>query len=188
MILFITGLFLWFVVHLFPVLCIKQRSAIINKTGLMPYKGVFALIIISSVVLIVFGWRSIVPEDIYVTASWGRHVAFLLVLFTFILFVAANAKTNIKRFLRHPQLTGLVLWSIGHLFANGDCRSVVLFVTLGVWALLMIILINRRDGAWQKPEAVSFKFDVLTVFGGCVLYTVLLFAHVYLTGIKLMPS
>lgn len=186
MIIFITGLFLWCVVHLFPVVFNKQRSAIINKTGLMPYKGVFALIILASVALIVLGWRSIVPEDIYIPQSWGRQVAFLLVLFTFILFVAANTKTNIKRFLRHPQLTGLVLWSIGHLFANGDCRSVILFVTLGVWAGLMIVLINRRDGVWQKPEAVPFKFDVLTIIGGCVLYAVLLFAHVYLSGIKLM--
>jgi len=184
--LLITGLTLWVVIHLFPALCKNTRTTIIEKIGLMPYKGLFALIILSSVVLIVFGWQSITPEDIYTPVSWGRHITFTLVLLTFILFVAARRKTNIKRFLRHPQLTGLVLWSIGHLFANGDNRSVILFMTLGLWAILEIILINKREGAWQKPEAVAMTSDVITVIGGFVLYAALMFAHPYLSGIKLM--
>ncbi len=184
--LLITGLSLWVVIHFFPSVCKNSRTAIIEKTGLMPYKGLFALTIVSSVVLIVFGWQSITPEDIYFPPVWGRHVTMLLVLFTFILFVAAKRKTNIKRVLRHPQLTGLVLWSIGHLFANGDNRSLILFITLGIWAILEMIMISKREGAWQKPEPVPMKSDVITVIGGCVLYAVLMFAHPYLTGIKIV--
>ncbi|MFT5395916.1 MAG: putative membrane protein, partial [Gammaproteobacteria bacterium] len=86
----------------------------------------------------------------------------------------------------HPQLTGLVLWSIGHLMANGDNRSIILFSSLGVWAIIEMILISRREGVWGKPEPVSAKNDVITVIGGCVLYAVLLMAHPYLTGIILI--
>ncbi len=184
--LLITGLTLWVVIHLFPAICKNTRTTIIGKIGPVPYKGMFALIILSSVVLIVLGWQGIMPEDIYFPASWGRHITFILVLLTFILFVAARRKTNIKRFLRHPQLTGLALWSIGHLFANGDNRSVILFTTLGIWAILEIILISKREGVWQKPEPVPMTSDVITVLGGFVLYAVLMFAHPYLAGIKLM--
>lgn len=186
MALLITGLALWVIIHLFPCVCKNTRIAIIEKIGLGPYKGIFALTIVLSVVLIVFGWQNITPEDIYFPTSWGRHITFVLVLLTFILFVAARRNTNIKRYLRHPQLTGLVLWSIGHLFANGDNRSVILFTTLGIWAILEMIMISRREGAWQKPEPVTMKSDVITVIGGCVVYAVLIFAHPYITGIKLM--
>ncbi len=186
MTLLIAGLTLWTVVHFFPSLLQEQRAAIITKVGLGTYKGVLAVLIVSSIVLIVYGWRSVIPEDIYSPPIWGRHITFLLMLITFILFVAAKHKTNIKRHLRHPQLTGLVVWSIGHLLANGDNRSVILFVMLGVWAILEMILINRREGVWQKPESLPVKKDIITVIAGCVLYTVLLFAHSYITGMSLM--
>tara|TARA_R110000782_G_scaffold33826_2_gene81310 strand:+ start:3846 stop:4337 length:492 start_codon:yes stop_codon:yes gene_type:complete len=163
-----------------------MRGQIISKIGLGPYKGLFAILIVSSVVLIVIGWRSIGPVDIYLPQSWGRHVTFLLVLFTFILFVAARRATNIKRILRHPQLTGLVLWSIGHLFANGDNRSLILFSWLAVWAVIEMILISKREGDWVRPESVSVKNDVITIIGGCIVYTIFLIAHPYLTGIKLV--
>ncbi len=184
--LLILGLMMWTCIHFIPSVAKCTRGLIISKTGIGPYKGLFAILIVTSVVLIVFGWRSIEPVDIYLPQSWGRHVTFLLVLLTFILFVAARKTTNIKRFLRHPQLTGLVLWSVGHLLANGDNRSLILFSWLGVWAIMDMILISRREGEWIKPEAVSVKKDVITVICGCVIYAIFLMTHPYLTGIKLI--
>ena len=184
--LLITGLTLWVIVHLFPAVCKNMRAAIVEKIGLKPYSGMFALTILASVVLIVIGWRSIEPQYIYYPEAWTRHVTFLLVLITFILFAAAKSKTNIKRVLRHPQLTGLVIWSIGHLLANGEDRSIVLFATLGLWAILEIIMINKREGAWQKPEPVPVKNDIKTIVAGLVVYVVIAFLHPYFTGMKLM--
>lgn len=183
--LLIGGLILWVIVHLFPSLGKHTRSNIVAKIGLGPYKGLFALLILSSVVLIVFGWRSVIPQPVYEPPEWGKFVTFVLVLVTFILFIAAKRKTNIKRYLRHPQLTGLVIWSIGHLFANGDNRSLILFITLGTWAIVQMICINQREGAWKKPELLPARNDIITVVGGCILYTVLLFAHPYITGVSL---
>ena len=183
--LLITGLALWVILHLFPAICKNARAAIVESIGLKPYRAIFALTIFSSVALIVIGWRSIEPQYLYYPEAWTRHVTFLLVLITFILFAAAKSKTNIKRVLRHPQLTGLVIWSIGHLLANGEDRSIVLFATLGVWAILEIIVINRREGAWQKPEPVPVKNDIKTVVAGVVVYTVFMFLHPYFTGMKL---
>ncbi len=184
--LLITGLTLWVVIHLFPGICKNLRASIIEKIGLKPYKDMFALTIIASVVLIVLGWRGIEPQYIYYPEAWTKHVNFLLALITFILFSAAKSKTNIKRVLRHPQLTGLVIWSLGHLLANGEDRSIVLFATLGIWAILEMIVINKREGAWQKPEPVPVKKDVISVVAGVVVYVVFMFLHPYFTGMKLM--
>ena len=65
----------------------------------------------------------------------------------------------------------------------------VVLLTLGgftLWALVAIVLINRRDGAWQKPPAAPFKKDVIAVAGGVVVYAVVLFSHRWIAGIPLI--
>ena len=95
-------------------------------------------------------------------------------------------KTNIKRFIRHPQLTGVVVWAIAHLLANGDSRSVVLFGGLGVWAVIAIFTINNRDGEWERPEPVPAAKDITLVAIGAVLTAVVAYFHEYLSGVALL--
>ena len=184
--LLITGLIVWILIHIFPTIFADQRQRVIKRLGLPRYKGLFSLVVFLGLVLIILGWRNMTPELVFIPPSWGRHATFLLVLITFILFAAAKSKTNIKRYIRHPQLSGLIIWSIGHLLANGDSRSVILFTTLGLWALLEIILINRREGNWQKPDVIAIKNDVLTILAGVFVYIIFLFAHPWITGMKLI--
>ena len=186
MTLLIAGLLLWCGVHLSSAVAPALRTRLVAGMGLLPFRGGFALLVITSMVLMVFGWRAVDPAALYQPPVWGREATMVLVFFTFILFVAAKRLTNIKRILRHPQLTGVMLWSIGHLLSNGDSRSLVLFVSIGFWAALEIILINRRAGAWIKPAPVPFTRDVLTVVMGVVLYTVLFLLHPYISGVKLV--
>jgi uncharacterized membrane protein len=186
MTLLIIGLLLWSGIHFVPSLGIGVRAGLVAKLGLPAYKGLFALLIVASIVVMVFGWRSIEPAMVYSPPPWGLHVTHVLVLLTFILFVAAKRNTNIKRVLRHPQLTGVVLWSAGHLFANGEDRSLVLFIGIGIWAMVEMALINRRVGAWVRPGPVPMVRDVVTLAGGVVLFAVLLVLHRYITGVSLL--
>lgn len=187
MILLIIGLALWSGVHFIPSLAIPFREQLITKLGETPYKIIFSILVVSSIVAMVFGWRSIDPINIYVLPEWSRPITSLVVLITFILFSAAHSTTNIKRVIRHPQLTGLVLWSIGHLLSNGDNRSLVLFSTLGVWAIVEIILISKREGMWVKPESASVKSELLMLSKGLVMFAVFLLAHPYIAGILVIP-
>ena len=181
--LLLSGLCLWAGVHLFPSLATRQRTALIDRLGLGPYKSLFALCIVFSLVLIVFGWRSIDPVQYYQLPFWSRYLTFMLVLLTFILFVAARTRNNFKRYLRHPQLTGVVFWSAGHLLANGDSRSVLLFGFIGTWALLEMIMINRREGVCVKPEAVLLRQDIRVICAGIVLFSILWWLHPYFSGV-----
>lgn len=188
MALLMLGLAIWVLGHFFPILMPAQRAALKEKLGEGPYMGLFSLLIIGSIVLIVFGWKGTTPTQIYTTGMGFRHAAMSLVAIAFILFVATNVKTTrIKRFIRHPQLTGLVIWATAHLLANGDSRSLILFSTLGIWAILSILFINKRDGAWHKPETVlSWPKELLIVIGGIVLTGIFVKVHVYLAGVSLM--
>lgn len=177
------GVGLWVVLHFVPSLGRGLRTSLIGAVGETPYKIGFAVGIVASVLLMVVGWRATVPVDLYVPPAWGAPVAVVLVLVAFLLFGFARAKTNVKRVIRHPQLTGMVVWAVAHLLANGDNRSVMLFGVLGLWALVEMPLINRREGAWVRPEPVAGTAVIRPMVIGVVIFAVVLVAHPFLFGV-----
>ena len=162
----------------------------ITRIGNLPYQLLFALLILGSLVLIVSGWKNAVPQIVYLPPLVLRTPAMLLVVIAFILFVAANfPKTRFKRILRHPQLTGVVLWAVAHLMANGDSRSLLLFGTLGLWAIAEMVLINRREGAWAKPqELMPVMLEFLIPAIGLVLAVLVVKFHYSIAGVPLIPG
>lgn len=184
--LIIIGLLLWSAVHLLPSLGLPLKQAVVAKLGEKPYLLMFTVLIISSLVLIVMGWRQTIPSYWYVLPPASRHIGMLLVLLAFLLFGASQYPTRIRRFVRHPQLTAVIIWATAHLLMNGDSRSVVLFGGLGLWAIMAMIFINRRDGVWVKPEiGSSWGVEVLGAFVSVAVMVAVMFAHPYIAGIPL---
>ena len=113
------GVLLWAFVHLVPTIEQPLKQKLINRFGENGYKGLFSLSIVLAIVCIVFGWRS-TPEDyLYVLPPWSRTLGFAMMFVAFVLMGAANYPTAIKRTLRHPMLTGVIVWSASHLLIMG---------------------------------------------------------------------
>ncbi len=51
----ITGVILWSVLHFIPAIPTGIRSKLIERTGVMVYKGMFALVIVLAILLMVMG-------------------------------------------------------------------------------------------------------------------------------------
>ncbi len=183
----VIGLLLWSGLHFVPGLARGFRGALIDRVGEKTYSGVFAVGVVVSIVLMVVGWRSAVQWNVYEPPLWGRPVGILFILIAFLLFGFAKAKTNVKRFIRHPQLTGLIAWAVGHLLANGDNLSLLLFGGLGLWALIEMPLINRREGAWQKPDRVPVAAEIRPILIGVAIFAAFFAAHSYLFGVSPIP-
>ncbi|MAE95050.1 MAG: NnrU protein [Deltaproteobacteria bacterium] len=188
MVLLILGVLLWACVHFIPSVGASARARFIEQRGEGPYKGLFSLGLLVAMGLMIVGWRSAEPSVLYAVPAWSRWAANLLMVAALLLFLGSGVPTNLKRFLRHPQLTGVATWAGAHLLANGDSRSLVLFGGLGVWAVLEIILINRRDGAWEKPEPLPLSADVTPLIAAAVAFAVLLFVHPWISGVSGMPG
>jgi len=182
MIKLVLGVSLWSVMHFIPAIAVDFRKNLIGKIGENPYKGIFALFMVLALYLVISGWKATIPVNLYLPPLWGRHATALLVLISFILILAPYHTTNLKRYLRHPQLTGVATWGIGHLLANGETRSIVLFAGLAIWAVIEILLLNRRDGAWVKPDPVPAKKDLILAVAGLVVYAVVAVSHQWLFG------
>ena len=182
MIKLVLGVLLWSGTHFFPALAPDARKSLVGKLGENGYKGLFLVAMVLAIYLIISGWKATVPEFLYIPPTWGRHATSLLVLAAFILFSASHGQNNIKRLVRHPQLRSVALWGVAHLLANGESRSIVLFGGLALWAVVEIVLINRREGAWTRPEPAPIKKDVIAVVAGVVVYGIVAATHQWLFG------
>jgi len=176
------GVLLWSAVHFVPALAADFRKSMVDRLGEYPWKGLFTVVMAVAIYLLISGWKSASTVEVFMPPAWGGHAAYVLVLLGFILFLAPYPANNFKRLLRHPQLTGVCLWGIGHLAANGEARSIVLFGGLTLWAVIEALLLNRRDGEWHKPEKVSHTRDLALVLFSSLVYMAFIYTHHLIFG------
>lgn len=188
MTLLMSGVVLWCVLHFVPSLARPLRQSLIDRIGNNAYRGLFSLLLLSALAMIVFGWRSTPEVFIYQLPTWSRTVGMLLMVVAFILLGASHYQTAIKRLLRHPMLTGVIVWSVSHLLTNGTTRAMVLFGGIGVWALLEILLINRREGDREKPQAPPIGSEIRGVLVSLVIFAIVVYFHKYFAGVPLITS
>ena len=186
--LLIGGVALWAGVHLIPSVGAGLKRALVGHLGSAAYQGVFSLGILAAVALMVLGWRQAVPVAVYAPPPELRFLAVAGSFAAILLLFAAPLPTRLRRIIRHPQLTGVVIWSLSHLLANGDSRSLVLFGGLGVWALLEMPLINRREGPWRKPKAPSLGREFLWLATGLLVAILAVWAHPWFAGVPALPG
>jgi uncharacterized membrane protein len=176
---------LWFVVHLLPSAAPALRQKLVGGMGENTYKGVAAVLLLCALALIVFGWRGSVASHLYALPGFTRHLGMLLVLIAFIVFGTTSYPSRIKQYVRHPQLTGVSIWALAHLMMNLDTRSIVLFSSMLVWAILSIVLINRRDGEWVKPSIPGWATEIKGLIISLVVFVVVVVIHPYITGMPI---
>lgn len=182
MTLLASGLGLWWFGHLFKRLFPDFRERL-GAAG----KGIAALIILSGIVLMVLGYRSTPFSPVYALPAWSWHVNNLLMLFSVILLGMGSSKGKLRAWLRHPMLTGVLVWAIAHLLVNGDQASIVLFGGLAVWSVVEMVLISAKEGPWERPEPGPISGDIRLLIIGLVLYVVIVGIHTWL-GVKPFPG
>ena len=182
----VLGVVLWSAFHLLPSAGAPLRARAVERLG-AAYQAAFALAILASIGLMVLGWRSTPPTALYAPPAWGSALTNVLVLLALVLFVASAMVTNLKRIIRHPQLTGVATWGAAHLLSNGELRSLVLFGGLGLWAIAAMLCINRRDGAWHKPESRPMAGEWKPLAAAVVAFAVLYLLHPYIAGVSPAP-
>lgn len=186
MLLITLGLLCWCTAHFIPTLLPGLKRQLVSRLGPKGYRGIIAIGVFTGLALIIFGWRTTTPTFLFALPPGFRHFGYLLILIAIILIGAANYPTRIKRFVRHPMLTGTALWSFTHLLLNGDSRSVLLFTTLGIWSVAEIVLINRRDGEWHKPPAPPASREIVGIIISLVVFSLLAYFHRFFTGIPII--
>jgi len=186
MTLLILGIIIWSVIHFFPATAVSVRSSLVRHLGVPLYKGIFALLAFGALLLIINGWKAASAQLVFNPPLWGAYVTIALSLLASVCFFAPYIDNNVSRLVRHPQLAGVLLWAVGHLLANGEARSVVLFGALALWAWLEMVLLSRRDGAWTKSGPVPHSADLRLAISGIGFFAIFLYLHGWLFGVDPM--
>jgi len=182
--LMILGLALFFAPHLTPTIP-AARNRLIAVIGMMPYKGIVALISLAGLALVAVGKGNAPFIPVWEPLSWSYMVTNLCMLLALFCLVSYRMPSNLNRFTAHPMLWGIVLWSGGHLFTNGDRASMLLFGSFFVYSLVDMYSANRR-GARPSDQSMPFRHDAMNAVISTVLYVLIANLHPYFTGFELV--
>ena len=188
MTLLIFGLLLFIGTHLIPAFP-KLRESIISKLKPSGYNAVFSILSLISIVLIVFGLKQAPFEALYDPTSWGRHlnmVMMFLALYLFASNTSGSSPSSAKVFTAFPISWGVIVWSIGHLFANGDLAHVILFGGFLIYSVISIITGKARGLKPVTTERPPLQQEAIFVVIVVIVYAVLFWAHGYFTGMPLI--
>jgi uncharacterized membrane protein len=181
--LLIGGLILFIGIHILPNFT-TARAALAAKLGENGYKLLFSVVSVIGLVLIVLGYRQAPLDQVFEPSHTAQVFLPAAMAVAFVLLAVANVPGRIRHAMRHPMLTGILIWAVFHLLANGDLASNILFGTFSLWAVFAILSVEYRG---KRPGGKgSLKADLAGAVVGLLLYAVVLYYHEELFGVPPM--
>lgn len=188
----VIGLVLFLGVHLLTTQT-ELRQGLVARVGEGPYKGVYSLVALAGLVLIILGYHKaqLMPGKnpvLWSAPEWGRHMTMLLMLPVFPLLFATYLPGRISATVRHPMITAVKLWALGHLFVRGDLASLLLFGGLLAWAAYDRISLKQREAqGLVHIRSGPIRNDILALVLGLAVYVLFLkWGHAFLIGVPIM--
>ncbi len=187
MIYLVAGLVIFFGLHVYSAVRTRAPATRIEaRMGAGPFKGLYSLVAIAGFVLIVWGYGAARPSAIiWQPPVWTAHLNILLQLIAMPILVAAYLPAgHIKKTLKHPMLVAVKIWAIGHLLANGELNSILLFGSFLAYAVFDRIMVKKR-GETGLPHNVktALSSDMIALLIGLVIWGAMIFGlHALLFG------
>ncbi len=172
----IAGLVAFVLCHLIPR-SNRVRGWIIGALGgQQRYQIVFSLLALGSLGLIIWG-KSIAPfVHVWAPPPVTRIITMAIMLLSLTIGTAMVWPSNLLKLTAHPMLWSVLLWGAGHLLANGDLASILLFGTFVVFCATAMKSLNRRGSRPTGTGATPRQEAALWGLGG-VQWAVLIWAH-----------
>lgn len=184
--LLILAAIVWIAIHL-GLAGTSLRDTVVQKIGEAPFRGVFSLLSIVTLVFLVGTWSAAPSALLWVAPDWLRWLLVLAMVPAFVLFVASVSGRNptmigpeegaahpprgMIRVTRHPMLWSFAIWAAVHIAGNGDTASIVFFGAFLVTALAGMPSIDaklaRRDPPlWQALSAATSIVPFMAIAQG----------------------
>lgn len=184
----IAGLVLFLGVHSVAIFAPRWREAQMARWGEPVWKGAYSVLSLVGFLLLLHGYglARLNPVVLWEPPKMLRHIALLLMVPAFPLFLSTYLPGRISAAVKHPTLLAVKIWATAHLLANGTLNDVLLFGAFLVWAIADRIAAKRRVVQRKIPGAPPTRSnDVIAVVAGLVLYVVfLLWGHRWLIGVS----
>ncbi|MBL4871111.1 MAG: hypothetical protein JKX72_09170, partial [Robiginitomaculum sp.] len=181
------GLAIFFSAHLYSAFRSREIGRDIKeKIGAGKFMGLYSLASMAGFVLMVWGYGLSRPSTlIFTPPSWGHSALLALMLPVFIILMSAyGPRGYLKQLLRHPMLIAIILWSAGHLLANGELNSLLLFGGFLLFALIDWFAVAGREIAVKQASILG---DILAIGLGTLFYWLIIaYLHPMLIGVPVL--
>jgi uncharacterized membrane protein len=179
------GLVVFIGIHLVPVVT-PLRARLSGALGEGRYKIAFSIAAAVGLVAIVAGWWRAGPgQQLFGPSPLAQHVAPYAMVVAFILLATSHAPSHLRAAVKHPMLIGVMIWSLVHLFANGDTRGTLLFGAFLAFAIVDLVSAAARHAVARfEPRA---RADVISVVAGTLVALLVMAFHRVLFGHAVVP-
>ena len=193
MLMFLAGLVIFFGVHVFSAVRSRDPDKDLRaRMGYGPFMGLYSVLSLIGFVLIIYGYGATRGLGIlYNPPTWLAHINLVLTIPALILLVVSQLPAGyIKKASKHPMLLAVKLWALGHLLANGEINSVILFGSFLAYAVFDRIMVKRRGDNGPGPDAtLNPMMDAISVVGGTAVWAAIaLWLHPILFGVVAIPG
>ena len=177
----VSGLIVFMLPHLLRELGLRQRlrDALPSESA---YMGLYSLVTLAGLGLIIWG-KSIAPfQMVWQPVFEWRPLSLMLMIPAMICVVAGNLPlSHLRKLLRNPMLVGVLLWSLAHLWSNGDLASMLLFGSFALWSAIKIITLRHVADVESRPP--SYMWDIISILAGFTMYVIVGLYHGQLFGV-----
>ncbi|MBL4580702.1 MAG: hypothetical protein JKY29_02695 [Gammaproteobacteria bacterium] len=181
MFVLVFGLILFFAPHLLREFGLRQplKDALPSQGA---YMGLYSLVSLAGLGLIIWG-KSLSPfQMIWQPIYEWRSLSVMLMIPASICVVAGNVPLSyLRKFLRNPMLVGILLWSLSHLWSNGDLASMLLFGSFAIFSSVKIF--TMRSVVDVDSKSPVFIWDIISLLVGLGLYVGIGLYHGELFGV-----
>ncbi|MDF1793629.1 MAG: NnrU family protein [Thalassobaculaceae bacterium] len=204
------------------------RDRVVEAIGEEKFRGLYSLVMLGALVWLVLAFREAPYLEVWLPGPATKWVPNILMPIACVLLVSGittrsptsvggeavlaepSAVKGILTVTRHPFLWGTGLWSIGHLAANGDLASVLLFGGMAVLSFAGMPALDAKirrkvDSAWGPVAMTTSILPFLAIIQGrnrldlggiswwrpalgLLLWAVLYGAHPYYAGVWPHPG
>jgi uncharacterized membrane protein len=202
------------------------RDRAIVALGEGAYRALFSIASLAGIVWLVTAYNRATYVATWGVPEWWKPIAIILMLPAFLLAViglttpnptivglegrVARPPQGIVRVTRHPFLTGVGLWALVHLVANGNVASFIFFGALGVVALAGTVSIDTKrrrafGPAWESFAAQTSIIPFAAIAAGrthfnpreitawrwvaaAIAYALMLGGHSHIIGVSPFPA
>lgn len=163
------------------------RDLIVARTGVIPFKILFSLIVALSITWMAMAFGSAPDLPTWGTASALKPLAMVLMALAFVMFAlglfSKNPNTQlgvspdqvevrgIVRITRHSAVLGLGLWGLAHFIVNGDWASHILYGSFVIQGLIAPLNMDRKfhrryGKAWEVYTAQTSYLPFVAILSG----------------------
>lgn len=183
MIQFLLALACFVALHSIPAIP-AFRQALVARLGRRAYLTVYSLVSLLALAWVFHAAFQLDYAELWSPQPWHAWVTLIVSPIALFLLFAGLLSPNpasislrgrgkpgaITTITRHPVLWGFALWALGHLVANGDLRSLMLFGGFALFSAFGIIMAERRSkrlwGQWQAIAATTSILPLAALFAG----------------------